>query len=193
MRPLGGIALPSPRARIKIAPPMTAANDTSLPPYPHPRLRMVLLIVALIEALSALSNLTVLYAGAPDIPGTSPGGLLISATILLAPIFAVAAFVFAVRDRIGRAIMALAGLVLLDWLSFLPSVANHWQDFPSPGFGGVVEIVMIVVFPALALMAIYLAWRGERPSLATLLALLPTLFNILGVAVFAIGVAIYGF
>ena len=57
-----------------------------------------LVLVALIETVSALSNLPVLYFGAPDVPGTSPGGLLISATILLSPLFAIAAEV--VKDAL---------------------------------------------------------------------------------------------
>ena len=69
---------------------MTTLNPASGTP-PSGRLRFVLVLVALIETVSTLSNLPVLYFGAPDVPGTSPGGLLISATILLSPLFAIAA------------------------------------------------------------------------------------------------------
>jgi hypothetical protein len=119
--------------------------------------------------------------------------LAISATIALSPILAIIAFVCVLKGRIAGAIMAIAGLALLDWLSYVPSMVIHWPEFPGSGYAGFVGIVQMVVLPLLALAAIGLAWRGERLGLATLLALTPTAVFILGVLAFGIGVAIYGF
>lgn len=156
-------------------------------------MRLVLLLVALVETVSALSNLPVLYFGAPEVPGTSPGGLLISATILLKPIFAVAALLFAARGNISRSVVALAVVVLLDWLSYVPSAAKFWSEFPGQGFGGIVSILLLVIFPLLGVVAIILARQGHRLGLATVLVILPTLLHVLAVVAFGVSVAIYGF
>ena len=50
-----------------------------------------------------------------------------------------------------------------------------------------------MIFPLLMLMAIALCWKNERLTLAGILASLPTLTNWLGVVIFAISIAIYGF
>lgn len=172
---------------------MTATADTALSSNAHPRLRMALSIITLIKIIGTLSNLPVLYFGSPDIPGTTPFGLLISATIVLSPVFAIAAFVSAVRHRLDRAIVALATIVVMDSLSLLPSVVNFWSEFPSPGLGGFIEIMMTAIFPFMALVGAVLAWRGERLGLATALVLAQPIFNMLGVLAFAISVSIHGF
>lgn len=171
---------------------MTTLNPASGTP-PSGRLRFVLVLVALIETVSTLSNLPVLYFGAPDVPGTSPGGLLISATILLSPLFAIAALVYAAKGNIRRSIIALAAVVLLGWLSYVPSAAKFWSEFPGPGFGGVVSILVLVIFPLLGIAAIILAQRGDKLGLATGLVILPTLLHVLAVVAFGVSVAIYGF
>jgi len=124
---------------------------------PPGKLRLALLLVALIETVSALSNLPILYFGAPDAPGISPGGLLISATILLKPIFAIAALLFAAKGNIRRSIMALAAVVLLDWLSYVPSATKFWSECPGSGFGGLVSVLILAIFPLLGAAAIILA------------------------------------
>jgi hypothetical protein len=156
-------------------------------------LRLILIVVAIGKVVSSLSNLVVLLDDDPGVPGTSWGGLVISAAIALGPFLAAAALIFAIRGPITRAIIAIAALALLDWLSYVPSVVKFWSEFPGPGFVGLHGIVQMVVLPILVVTAICLAWRGERIGLAAALALLPTVLNILGVVAFGIGVAIYGF
>ncbi len=173
------------------------APITSSPPRPSPNranlLRLFLIVVAIGKVVTSVTALSILFDDDPSIPGQSLGGSAISATIALSPILAIIAFVCALRGRTSGAIITIAGLALLDWLSYVPSVANHWSEFPDPGFVGVVEILQIVVLPLLAVAAIVLAWRGERLVLATTLAILPTLVFILGVVAFGVGVALYGF
>ncbi len=155
--------------------------------------RLVLLIVAIIEVVGSLTSLVILFDGDPSVPGTSPGGFVITATILLAPPVAIAALALAISGPLGATIISIALLGLLDWVSFVPSVANFWGEFPGSGFGGAHTIVQTIVLPLLGIAAIVLAWRGERLRLAATFAILPTLLNFLGVVAFAIGVAIYGF
>lgn len=97
---------------------------------------------------------------------------------------------FAVRGQTALAIIAIASVSLLSWVSYLPSVVIHWG---SGELWNVEAAVMLVVLPALALMAVIMASRGRRLVLAAILATLPTIVNILAVIAFAIGVAIYGF
>jgi hypothetical protein len=145
-------------------------------------LRLILIIVAIAKLTSAIGGLTVLFDGDPTVPGTSWGGLVVSAVIALSPLLALAALVFAIRGPIARA----------DWLSYVPSVIMHWSDFPDPGLAGAVEIVQMVVLPLAAAAGAVLAWRGERLGLAALLALIPTIVFIVGVLTFGISIAIYG-
>jgi hypothetical protein len=51
----------------------------------------------------------------------------------------------------------------------------------------------VIAFPLAAIFAIALAARNRRPRVAAVLVSTPTLFNLFGVIVFVIGVAIHGF
>jgi hypothetical protein len=168
---------------IKIAPP-------GAPAYPN-WLRVLLLIVTIGKIVSSLTDLAVLFDN--DKIFSWGGGLVIAATIALSPFLAVAAFVYVLRHRFAEAIIAIAGLALLDGLSYVPSIVNFWSEFPDPGYAGIVEIVQMVVAPIVAVVAMILAWRGNRLRLATTLALVPTLIYISGVVAFGIAFAIYGF
>lgn len=156
-------------------------------------IRLLLIIVAIGKVVTSFTSSAVLFDPDPTIPGTSWGGLVISAVIVLSPILAAVALFFAIRGPIARAIIPIGALALLDWLSYVPSLVNHRSEFPTPGFMGVVEIAQFVVLPALVMLAVVLAWRGERLGLAAGLALLPTFVNIAGVIAFGVAVAIYGF
>ncbi len=180
-------------------PPRTASTTTLQQARPirtlaYPTwLRVGLLIITIGKVVTSFTALTILFDDDPSIPGQSLGGIVISAVIALSPILAVAAFILALRGRIAAAVIAIAALALLDWLSYVPSVVHHWPEFPDPGFAGLMEIVQMAVLPLLAAAAIVLAWRGERLRLATALAILPTLVYVPGVLAFGVGVAIYGF
>jgi hypothetical protein len=152
-------------------------------------LALILAIVAGFQALGSVRALPILFAGDPDVPGTTPGGLLIAATILLSVPVAIAGFVFALKNDVARAIMGIAGVSLLDWISYFPSFARHWDaslfEFPGP--------LIFFVIPACAPVAIFLAWRRLWPRLAIALGLTPFVLRAIMVIVFAVSVAIYGF
>lgn len=153
-------------------------------------LNIVLMIFAAVQAFGHATDWVVLVDEDPTIPGPSLGGLVISAVIVLRPLIALAGLVFAARGQTALAIIAIASVSLLSWVSYLPSVVIHWG---SGELWNVEAAVMLVILPALALMAVVMAARGRRLVLAAILATLPTIVNILAVVAFAIGVAIYGF
>ena len=152
-------------------------------------LRIALVVVAAFQTLGSLQYLPVLFNDDSTVSGTTPGGLLITAVIVLSPIVAVSGFVFALKGQIRRAIMAIAGVSLLDWISYFPTFANHWDasllEFPGP--------FVFFVLPACAPVALFLAWRWQWPKLAIALGLAPWVFRAAMVIVFGISVAIYGF
>ncbi len=152
-------------------------------------LRIALVVVAAFQTLGSLQFLPVLFNDDPTVPGTTPGGLLITAVIVLSPIVAVSGFVFALKGQIRWAIMAIAGVSLLDWISYFPTFVNHWDasllEFPGP--------LIFFVLPACAPVAIFLAWRWRWPKLAIALGLAPWVFRAVMVIVFGISVAIHGF
>jgi len=169
-----------------------AATAEAAAPLAPARVRVLLIVVAVIETVAAFNGLPVLFGDLSEVPGTGPAGWTILATIVLRPVFAIAALTFAVRRRLPRAVLALAVVVLLSWLSLLPSVIIHGLEL-SPGFPGLLIVANVVLFPLLALAALALAWRDRRLALAAILASLPTLVWIVGFIVFAVAIAIYGF
>jgi hypothetical protein len=160
-------------------------RDFSVPGWPG----FVLVLVAGFQSLGSLNALPVLFGGDPEIPGPTPGGLLITAVILLTPFISIAGFVWALKGELARAVMAVAGVSLLDWISYFPSFVIHWPPslLSSPG------PLVFFVLPACAPFAIFFAWRRQWPKLACGLALAPWLSRAVMVIVFAISVMIYGF
>jgi len=152
-------------------------------------LRIVLLVVAAFQTLGSLQFLPVLFNHGPDALDTTPGGPLITAVIVLSPIVAVCGFVYALKGQIRRAVMAIAGVSLLDWIGYFPTFVNHWDAsllaFPGP--------FVFFVLPACAPVAIFLAWRWRWPKLAIALSLAPWVFRAAMVIVFGISVIVYGF
>lgn len=170
---------------------MTLAADAP-PPAGRQHLQAALFLVALIELLLSFSDAAAVFAEPSAIAGSPAARLLVLATVALAPIAAAAALWWAARKAIARAILAVAGLVLLKWLSFAPSAFADIPELFGLGFAELHALMQMVGFPLLALAAILLA-RGGRLGLATLCAITPTVVNFLGVVAFAIGIAIYGF
>lgn len=155
--------------------------------------RLLLLLAAIIEFLSGLGALPILAGDLNEVPGPGLGGAIILATIILHPIAAGAALLFLLRGQLPWALVAMALVILLNWVAYLPSVQLHGMDVESDPTGGLVVFLILILPPILVLAVSGLALMNTRLTLATLLAIIPTLIGVLSVVAFAIGVAIYGF
>jgi hypothetical protein len=170
----------------------TPADSVPAPAAPlHLGLRAVLMTAALLEGFDAASSLPTLFGDMSEIPGPGLGGFLIKAHIATHAPLALAALVFTAIGRVRYAIIALAAIVFMTWLNFMPSVVVHGLEFK--GIGAFETPVRIIAFPLMAACAIALAARNQRLRLATALASIPTFYSLLGLIIFAIGVSIYGF
>ncbi len=152
--------------------------------------QLALLAAAAFEFLTGLADLPILFGDISQVPGPGIGGAIIVAKIALMPIVALAALFFTVRGRMLYAILTMVAVMLLTWVSFLPSVAINGLEIE--GVAGAVTIYEVFVVPLIALAAIALAMRGRRTP-AILLAVLPTFVNVAAGIAFAIGIMIYGF
>jgi hypothetical protein len=155
--------------------------------------RLLLLVAAAIELLGGLSDLPILLGNLSEIPGPGLGGAIIIAKIALQPLLALAALIFTLRGRLPYALLAMAFIILMTWLNYLPSVATHGLELQGSPAVVLLLVFQIIVAPLLALAIAGLVLTGKQLTLATLLAVLPTLISILSVIAFGIGVAIYGF
>jgi hypothetical protein len=173
----------------------TASAETAPTPSPaaqrHLGLRVVLIIIAIVEAFDAMSSVSILFGDMSQIPGSGIGGAIIKAHIATHLPLALAALLFAVFGRVRFAIIALGAVVAMTWLNYMPSVVLHGLEFR--GIGAFETPAQIVAFPLMAACAIALAARNRRLGLATALVSIPTLFNVFGVIAFAIGVSLHGF
>jgi hypothetical protein len=182
---------------------MAQADQAGVAPAAQPRRwpALLLLIVALIEFMGGLADLPVLAGNLDEIPGPGLGGKIIIATIILRPIAAAAALLFLVRSKLPGALVSMAVVILLGWISYLPSIQLHGLELPAdagmPLFAEATVNALLVweaiVKPILVLAIAGLALTGKKLTLATILALLPTLISVLSVVAFGISVAIYGF
>jgi hypothetical protein len=141
-----------------VAEPAQASTDFAVPRW----LRIALVVVAAFQTLGSLQVLPVLFEDDLTSPGTSTGGLLITAIILLSPLVALSGFVFALKGQIARAVMAIAGVSLLDWMSYFPTFVTHWD----PNLLAFPGVFIFFLVPACAPVAIFLAWRRQWPKLA---------------------------
>jgi hypothetical protein len=176
----------------EITEPTAMADTAPLPPQRRLGLRVVLIIVAIVEALDGLSSFPTLFGDMSEIAGPGLGGFLIKAHIATHLPLALAALVFAAIGRVRYAIIALGAVVAMTWLNTMPSVVLHGLEFNS-GFAALQTTAQIIAFPLLAACAVALAARNRRLGLATALVSIPTLFNVFGVIAFAIGVSLHGF
>ncbi len=163
--------------------------------------RLLLLIAAVIEFLGGLGALPILFGDLNEVPGPGLGGQIILAGIVLQPLLALAALFFTTRGKIPYALVAMAFIILMAWLSFVPSIRLHGLDLS----GNLQEVTLgsamvtaglffqLIIAPIIALAIAGLLLTGKHITLATLLAVLPTLIRVVGIVAFGISVAIYGF
>lgn len=173
---------------------MTQAGYTTSPaPQIAGWLWLSLLIAIAIEFLGGLGALPILAGDLNEVPGPGLGGAIIIATIILHPLAALAALVFLIRGNLNAALVALAVVVLVSWVAYLPSVRLHGLEV-APDAPSILVAFIIMILPPIVTVAVSaLALANTRLTLATLLAILPTLIGVLSVLAFGIGVAIYGF
>ena len=156
--------------------------------------RLLLLIAAMIEFLGGLRGLPMLLGDLNEVPGPGLDGQIILAGIVLQPLLALAALFFTVRGKIPYALVAMAFIILMAWLSYVPSVRLHGLDLSQgDAFTSTMLGWQLIAAPVVALAVAGLALRETQLTLATVLAVLPTLAHVLSVIVFGISVAIYGF
>lgn len=155
--------------------------------------RVVILIIAAIELFDSLQNLAFLFGDLSQAPGSGWGVWAVMTQIVLEPLCAMTALVLGLQRRLAGALIALAAIIALQWLSFLPSHINHWGESQGGGFWPVFELASFVGYPLLALAAIALAWRNTRLGLATILIAIPMAIDTAMIIAFAASVMIYGF
>jgi len=170
-----------------IAAPKTDAAE------PSRWLRVYLIVIAALNALGGLRDVALLFTGDPDVPGNGWGGWAVTSQLALTTPFAMIAIFFLVKRDLRRAIPFIAGIGLLEWISYLPSIVNHPANFPGTGIIGALLFAKMMIFPLLMLMAIVLACKNQRLVLAGVIASLPSIANWLMVVAFGVSVAIYGF
>jgi hypothetical protein len=156
-------------------------------------LRVVIALVGVIEGLSGLTDLPVLFGDITKIPGTSPGGLAILASSVLHPILGFAALAFALTRRLRHGIVALGAFALAKWFSDALSMTANDLQLNGDAFVNSMMLFQIVIQPVVAAGAIAAAWFNRHLVAATIAVMLPTLVNAAGIAAFAIGVSLHGF
>jgi hypothetical protein len=171
----------------------TAMAQNAAATEPSTWLRILLIVIAAIESLEGVFKIPLLIEQDPVIFGKGWGSIAVGTEMALTFPFALAAMIFLLKGDFQRGVSFVAGIALLRWISLVPSVVNHPASFPGSGFTGLMQVAQIVISPLLMLMVIALAWKNERLTLAGILVTFPTFANWLGIAVFAIGVMIYGF
>jgi hypothetical protein len=173
-------------------PPATPVIAEAASPAPRMLgLRTALIALALIEAGLGLSDAPVLFGDMSHL-GSGIGSGLVKAHLAAHPVLAIAAIVFAAMGRMRHAIIALGAIIIMTWLSDMPSVVAHGLEFKG-AFSAVETVSKVIAFPLMAACAIAYAAHDEHLGRATLLVAVPTLFIVVLLVGFAVGVMIYGF
>ena len=170
-----------------------AAADTFEPPVPSHRLLIALIIVGAIATLTDLWLVPVaLYGTSQTDPLLLLVERLVNAKLLIAPLIAGAALLFALTGRVRAAIVTLGVLVLAGLVAELRPLVTDGPALSMYGPGALITFDRLAV-PLLAIAAIVLALRGKYLWLAAALVLIPGVVFTLEMSLFAIAVMIYGF
>lgn len=149
----------------------------------------LLVLTAVLQVYLGLSAVAYPLMGVPT-PATGLGGWTAATTGGLQAAAAVVASALAFRRDLRGTTLAVAGSIMLGWLSTLPSVSEQ-------GLGVLGESKLTPVYfaapPIVAIAAATLAWRNVYPVAAALIASAMTFAGILFVIAFAIIIAMYGF
>ena len=159
----------------------------------------LLFLTAAWQAFAGLSSVAYVFMGVSE-PASGIGALIVAATRALQlavaaagglqAVAAAAALVLAARRDLRGATLAVAGSIMLGWLSILPLIATQGLDFHGDH---AITAYGFVVSPVIALTAAMLAWRNIHPVAAALVVSAMTAAGIVAVIAFAAIIAIYGF
>lgn len=149
----------------------------------------LLILTAALQFFSGLSFVAYRFMGLPVV-GSGLAGWLAAAMGGFQAAVAAVAFALAVRRDLRGATLAVAGSIMLGWLSTLPSAVQkglhfHGDDKVTP--------VIFVVSPVIAIAGAMLAWRNVYPTAAALTVSAMTFVGILIVIAFGALIAMYGF
>lgn len=171
---------------------MTTDIETPASP-PSSALRIAVIILALIKVISSLTDLGA-FANMSEYAGKGFAQYLLLAGLAIYPFLAVPALIFAFKGDIRRAIMLLAAMVIVGFVTnSFPALFIHGLELSGSAAVTLDYLARLAIFPLLAVVAFVLARRNEKLCLATLFVCLPTIANILGVIAFGVGVMLHGF
>jgi hypothetical protein len=174
----------APAPAIDIAPANSAPRRIGL--------RIALCVIALLELYSGISSAPALLDDMSKIPGPGIGGAIIKLHLAFHPVLALSALLFAAIGYVRHAVMALGAVMLMTWLSYMPSVVRHGLFFNGP-YAALETSVQIILFPLMAACAIGYAARNQRLGAGTALVSTPTLFNLFTTIAFFIAMITRGF
>lgn len=149
----------------------------------------LLVLTAALQVYSGLSSVAYMFMGVPN-QASGLGGWIAAMMGGLQCVAAVIAFVLATRRDLRGTTLAVAGSVMLGWLSTVPYVVEHGLDFHGADKA---TPAIFVISPLLAIAAATLAWRNIYPIAAALIVSAMTFVGILVVIAFAIIIAVHGF
>jgi hypothetical protein len=103
---------------------------------PQRKLRLGILVLAIIEVVNTVSDLSVFANLSEYDSGFAQQLLFVGVAIF--PVCAIAAVVFAIKGNLRHAIMALAAIPVVAWFTdYLPALFIHGIEFMQGGFSGV--------------------------------------------------------
>lgn len=149
-------------------------------------------LAAALELIGGLSDWPALGGDISRLTGHTFIGWIVVLKIAVFPPLALAALVFIGLRRLQPALLFMAAMIMLAWLSYLPGLAGRGLDLQGDLFVNAQLIFQYIGLPLIACAVAFLALSGERFGLASLLAALPTAANLAALVAFAIGLGIYG-
>ena len=149
----------------------------------------LLVLTAVLQVYFGLSAVAYPFMGVPT-PASGLGGWTAATMGGLEAVAAVVAFMLAVRRDLRGTTLAVAGSIMLGWLSILPSVFEQGLDFYGDSK---LTPVYFGAPPIVAIAAATLAWRNVYPIAAALIVSAMTFVGIFFVIAFGIIFAMYGF
>ncbi len=149
----------------------------------------LLVLTAVLQVYFGLSAVAYSFLGVPT-PASRLGGWTAATMSGLQAVAAVFAFRLARRSDLRGTTLAVAGSIMLGWLSTLPSLFEQGLAFYGDS---ILTPLYFAAQPIVAIAAATLAWRNVYQIAAALIASAMTVVGISFVIAFALIIAMHGF